>query len=90
MFLTVPGIQPPAGASGSTLAGSQGVVTSLPATASAVTVSGTGTYAGLKVTVNQTANLVDQAVSVSWTGGTETDLVVRVPVELPPDLRVLG
>ena len=72
VFLTVPGVQPPAGASGSTPAGSQGVVTSLPATASAVTVSGTGTYAGLKVTVNQTANLVDQAVSVSWTGGTET------------------
>ncbi len=72
VFLTVPGIQPDAGASGASLAGSQGVVTSLPPTSSAVTVSGSGAYSGLRVTVNQTANLVDQAVSVSWTGGTQT------------------
>jgi hypothetical protein len=72
LFVTVPGIQPGAGAAPDPLPGSQGVVTSLPATASAVTVSGSGAYAGLKVTVNQTANLVDQAVSVSWTGGTQT------------------
>jgi hypothetical protein len=72
LFVTVPGIQPGAGAAADPVVGSQGVVTSLPATASAVTVSGSGAYAGLKVTVNQTANLVDQAVSVSWTGGTQT------------------
>jgi hypothetical protein len=72
VFLTVPGIQPGAGAAANPLAGSQGVVTTLPTTSSAVTVSGQGTYAGLKVSVNQTANLVDQAVSVSWTGGTPT------------------
>jgi len=72
LFVTVPGIQPGAGAASDPVAGSQGVVTSLPATSSAVTVSGTGDYSGLKVTVNQTANLVDQAVSVSWSGGTPT------------------
>ena len=72
VFVAVPGIQPGAGAAANPLAGSQGVVTSLPATNSAVTVSGQGAYAGLKVTVNQTQNLVNQAVSVSWTGGTAT------------------
>ena len=72
VFVTVPGFQPGAGAAGNPLAGSQGIVTSLPSTASAVTVSGHGDYAGLKVTVNQTQDLVDQAVSVSWSGGTQT------------------
>ena len=72
VFVTVPGFQSGAGAAANPLAGSQGVVTSLPSTSSAVTVSGHGAYAGLKVTVNQTQNLVDQAVSVSWTGGTQT------------------
>ncbi len=72
IFITVPGVQPGAEASSTTLAGSQGIVTSLPATSSAVTVSGSGAYSGLQVTVNQTANLVDQAVSVSWTGGIPT------------------
>jgi hypothetical protein len=61
-----------AAASSNPLAGSQGIVSSLPATNSAVTVSGQGTYAGLEVTVNQTQNLQDQAISVSWTGGTPT------------------
>ncbi len=40
--------------------------------ASAVTVSGTGEFASLKVTVGQTANLINQVVRVSWTGGTPT------------------
>ena len=72
VFVTVPGFQPSAGAAQPPAAGSQGVVTSLPTTSSAVTVSGTGAYAGLKVTVNQTQNLVDQAISLSWTGGVQT------------------
>jgi len=72
VFITIPGFQSGAGAAANPLAGSQGIVTSLPSTASAVTVSGQGAYAGLKVTVNQTQNLVDQAVSVSWSGGTPT------------------
>ncbi len=41
-------------------------------TDSAVTVSGTGPFADLKVTVGQTKNLINQAVSVTWTGGTPT------------------
>ncbi len=55
-----------------TLAGSQGSDASLTATPSAVSVSGHGSYSGLQLKVNQTANLVDQAVSVTWTGGTPT------------------
>lgn len=54
------------------LAGSQGTDTSLPATASQVTVKGRGTFADLTITVNQTANLTNQAVSITWTGGTST------------------
>lgn len=53
-------------------AGQQGVDTSLPATPSAVTVNGRGTYANLAITVNQTASLTNQAVSITWTGGTPT------------------
>ncbi|MEN9643498.1 MAG: hypothetical protein RL238_167 [Actinomycetota bacterium] len=53
-------------------AGQQGVDTSLPATPSAVTVQGRGPYAGLSITVNQTASLTNQAVSITWTGGTPT------------------
>ncbi len=53
-------------------AGCQGVVTGLPATASQVTVHGYGQYSNLAITVNQTKNLVNQAVSVSWTGGAPT------------------
>ncbi len=55
-----------------TLAGSQGTDTSLPATASQATVEGRGTFADLTITVNQTANLTNQAVSITWTGGTPT------------------
>lgn len=40
--------------------------------ATPVTVSGTGAFANLKVTVSQTTNLINQAISVSWTGGTPT------------------
>lgn len=39
---------------------------------SAVTVHGTGDFASLAVTVSQTTDLVDQVVSVSWTGGRPT------------------
>ena len=53
-------------------AGQQGTDTSLPATPSAVTVNGRGQYANLAITVNQTASLTNQAVSITWTGGTPT------------------
>jgi len=39
---------------------------------SAVTVSGTGEFANLKVTVSQTTNLINQVVNVTWTGGAPT------------------
>ncbi|WP_405806070.1 hypothetical protein OG729_12720 [Streptomyces sp. NBC_00210] len=39
---------------------------------SAVTVSGRGPYADLKVTVSQTRNLVNQVVKISWKGGAPT------------------
>ena len=53
-------------------AGCQGVVSALPGPSSPVTVNGQGQYANLAVTVNQTKNLINQAVSVSWKGGTQT------------------
>lgn len=56
----------------SSLAGSAGTDVSLPVTPSAKTVAGRDAFASLKVTVNQTADLVNQAVSVSWTGGMPT------------------
>ncbi len=40
---------------------------------SAVTVSGSGSFAGLKVTVAQTRDLINQTVKVSWTGGRPTN-----------------
>jgi hypothetical protein len=39
---------------------------------SAETLSGTGPFSSLKVTVSQTQNLINQDVSVSWTGGVPT------------------
>ncbi len=54
------------------VAGSQGTDTSLPATDSQVTVNGRGQFANLAITVNQTADLNNQAVSITWTGGTPT------------------
>ncbi|MFF8376150.1 hypothetical protein ACF07V_08490 [Streptomyces sp. NPDC015661] len=39
---------------------------------SAVTVSGTGDFAGLRITVGQTRNLVNQVIRISWTGGAPT------------------
>src|SRR5688572_29940152 len=49
--------------------GSAGTDTSLPATDSQVTVAGRGPFADLRITVNQTKSLANQAISVTWTGG---------------------
>lgn len=54
------------------VAGTQGIDTSLPATPSAVTVHGRGQFSSLAITVNQTRNLNNQTVSITWTGGTPT------------------
>jgi hypothetical protein len=59
--------------------GSQGTDTALPLTNSAYTISGEtalgadSPFRNLKITVNQTKNLVNQAISVTWTGGTQSD-----------------
>jgi hypothetical protein len=55
-------------ASAAPLAGSQGTDTQLPATESAVTVHGRGAFSSLEVNLSATRDLVNQAVSVSWTG----------------------
>jgi len=60
------------GTSAEELAGSQGTDTSLPSTESAATVSGRGPFADLEITVNQTRNLTDQAVSLKWSGAATT------------------
>ncbi len=52
--------------------GSQGIDTTLPATKSQVTVKGRDQFSALTVTVNQTQNLLNQAVSITWTGGGPT------------------
>lgn len=54
------------------VAGSQGTDTALPATNSQVTVNGRGAFADLAITINQTTNLSNQAVSITWTGGKPT------------------
>jgi hypothetical protein len=54
------------------LAGSQGTDTAIPPTNSAVTVHGRGAFANLAITVNQTQNLTNQAISITWTGGAPT------------------
>lgn len=59
-------------ARGSSVTGEAGQDTALPDTDSAVTVAGRGRFADLKVKVNQTKNLLNQAVSVTWTGGAPT------------------
>ncbi len=55
-----------------TLPGSQGTDTSLPLTTSALSVPGRGRFGGAQVTVNQTANLTDQVVSITWSGADPT------------------
>ncbi|MER6198049.1 hypothetical protein ABT234_11875 [Streptomyces sp. NPDC001586] len=52
--------------------GGNGAQPAYAADGSETTVSGTGDFAALKVTVSQTRNLVDQVVKVSWTGGAPT------------------
>ncbi|MCU1366468.1 MAG: hypothetical protein JWN39_2107 [Ilumatobacteraceae bacterium] len=52
--------------------GSQGTDTALPLTDSAVTVNGRGAFSSVKVTVNQTQHLTNQAVSVTWSGADQS------------------
>ncbi len=59
-------------ATGEDVVGQAGTDTRLPRTDSEVTVSGHDQFADLKITVNQTKDLGNQAISVSWTGGKPT------------------
>jgi hypothetical protein len=72
----VPGV---ASSASDSSVGSQGTDTALPPTDSAVTISAAtalgpdSPFHDLKITVNQTKNLVNQAISVTWKGGTPTN-----------------
>ncbi len=61
-----------AGADTPAIPGSQGTDTALPATESVVTVRGRGAFANLEITVNQTENLSNQAISITWSGAAPT------------------
>jgi hypothetical protein len=63
----------PGRSSAAPVPGSAGTDTTLPSTNSEVTVSGRGNFSDLKITVNQTQDLTNQAVSVSWTGAAPTE-----------------
>ncbi len=54
------------------VAGEAGTDTSLPDTDSAVVVRGRGAYRDLEITVNQTVDLGNQAISLKWSGGSPT------------------
>jgi hypothetical protein len=56
----------------SILPGAMPAFADLPLSDSAMTKSGTGEFNNLKVTVSQTKNLINQVVTVSWTGGVPT------------------
>jgi hypothetical protein len=62
----------PQQSSANSVIGSAGTDTRIADTDSAVTVPGSGSFASLRVKVNQTRQLVNQAVSISWTGATPT------------------
>lgn len=64
-----------AGAAGVPLPGSAGVNPSVAVTPSALTVHGRGAFAQLAVTVNQTAGLTNQPLSVTWSGAPPTLLL---------------
>jgi hypothetical protein len=52
--------------------GMAGTDISLPLTSSAVTARGRGQFAGMEVTVNQTRDITNQAVSLTWKGAAPT------------------
>ncbi len=52
--------------------GSQGTDTTLPPTPSQVTASGRGPFADLRITLNQSKDLTNQAISISWSGADPT------------------
>ncbi|MFZ6004521.1 MAG: hypothetical protein ACOYXM_11385 [Actinomycetota bacterium] len=59
-------------ADGDPFPGMAGIDTSLALTDSAVTINGRGAFAGMEITVNQTENLTNQAISITWRGAPPT------------------
>ena len=57
---------------GDSVAGTAGTDVSLPKTDSQVTVAGRGPFKSLQVTVNQTQHLLNQAISINWSGAAPT------------------
>lgn len=70
--VAVSALVPGTGSADANLGGSAGVDAGLPPTDSVMTKPGRGNFAGLQVTVSQTADLGSQALSVSWSGGAPT------------------
>jgi hypothetical protein len=68
LLVLLPFVARPAHADLSSVVGQNGTFAQLPPTASAKTVAGDVSYPNLKVTVNQTQDLVNQAISVSYSG----------------------
>jgi len=52
--------------------GAAGTDTTLPPTSSQVTINGRGSFSKLAITINQTKSLLNQAVSITWTGASPT------------------
>ena len=65
-------LAPPGSSTAAPTPGGSGTDTALAATDSKVTVTGRGVNAGLTISVNQTKDLTNQAVSIEWSGATET------------------
>lgn len=60
------------GAADEPVPGMAGIDVSLPLTDSAVTVEGRDAFSDLEITVNQTEDLTNQAISLTWRGGDPT------------------
>lgn len=63
----------PAGGTDDAWPGMAGVDTSLPPTDSKVTVRGRGAFSNMEITVSQTEDLTNQAISITWRGGEPTN-----------------
>ena len=86
--ITVATAAVPAAAAEEPVPGSQGTDTSLPATDSQITVNGRGRFVDLSITVNQTENLTNQAVSITWSGGSLAASAIASSVASRPSSAV--
>ncbi|MGK2948299.1 MAG: hypothetical protein ACSLFP_06980 [Acidimicrobiales bacterium] len=63
---------PQSGAASDPFPGMAGIDTSLPMTGSAVTIEGRGAFGDTDFTINQTEDLTNQAISITWEGAPPT------------------